>query len=66
MPVKNYDPLFGGKGGAGKALSAMKKEYGDKKGTSVFYATINKRKKGKKTGLKDHIKTMRQKGHFKS
>lgn len=22
-------------------LSAMKKEYGDKKGTSVFYASIN-------------------------
>lgn len=27
-----------------KMMSAMKKEYGAKKGTSVFYATIRKRK----------------------
>ena len=27
-----------------KILAAEKKEYGDKKGESVFYASINKRK----------------------
>jgi hypothetical protein len=27
-----------------KVLSAMRKEYGSKKGTSVFYASINKGK----------------------
>ena len=27
-----------------KILAAMKKEYGDKKGESVFYASINKGK----------------------
>lgn len=29
-----------------KVLSTMKKEYGAKKGKSVFYASINKNKKG--------------------
>jgi len=27
-------------------LASMKKQYGDKKGKSVFYASINKKKKG--------------------
>jgi len=45
MPIASYDRLFGGKGGASKALRAMVKEYGSKKGTSVFYALVNKRKK---------------------
>ena len=27
-----------------KVLSAMRKEYGSKKGTSVFYASVNKGK----------------------
>lgn len=35
------------KGGAAKALRAMRKRYGKKKGTSVFWATANKRGKGK-------------------
>lgn len=29
-----------------KVLSSMKKEYGEKKGKEVFYASINKGKKG--------------------
>lgn len=29
-----------------KVLSSMKKEYGGKKGKQVFYASINKGKKG--------------------
>jgi hypothetical protein len=32
--------------GGKKVLSSMKKKYGTKKGKSVFYATINKKKKG--------------------
>ena len=49
MPVSKYNSAFGGKkGSAEKALESMKKEYGEKKGTAVFYATKNKRsKKGK-------------------
>jgi hypothetical protein len=33
--------------GAKKAKSAMIKQYGKKRGTSIFYATANKRGKGK-------------------
>jgi hypothetical protein len=45
LPLSNYDPEYGGKkGAAGKAHSAMVKEYGEKKGEQVFYATKNKRK----------------------
>ena len=33
--------------GSRKALTAMKKKYGSKKGTSVFYAKANKYGKGK-------------------
>ena len=29
-----------------KVMKSMKKEYGKKKGKSVFYASINKEKKG--------------------
>lgn len=43
MPVSRYDPKFGGKGSAAKALKAMVKQYGAKKGRQVFYATVNKR-----------------------
>jgi hypothetical protein len=35
------------RGGAGKALRAMRKRYGKKKGDRVFWATANKRGKGK-------------------
>jgi hypothetical protein len=45
MPLYKYDKQFGGKpGSAAKAKAAMTQEYGEKKGTSVFYATKNKRK----------------------
>lgn len=41
------------KGGARKALSAMKKRYGSKRGTSIFYAKANKYgKKGKSPDAK--------------
>jgi len=48
MPVEKYNRYFGGKGGARKALRAMKEEYGEEKGESVFYATKNKRAKSKR------------------
>lgn len=43
MPLKNYSK------GARKALSAMQKTYGKKKGTSIFYAKANKFNGGAKT-----------------
>ncbi len=46
MPLAKYNSYFGGKpGSATEAHSAMQKEYGEKKGESVFYALKNKRKK---------------------
>jgi hypothetical protein len=45
MPLSKYNAEFGGKAGsAAEAHSAMIKEYGAKKGESVFYATKNKKK----------------------
>jgi hypothetical protein len=45
MPLSIYNEQFGGKpGSAAKAHSAMVKQYGEKKGEQVFYATKNKRK----------------------
>jgi hypothetical protein len=45
MPLSRYNSAFGGsKGSAEKAHAAMVKEYGAKKGESVFYATVNKKK----------------------
>ncbi|MGC2429275.1 MAG: hypothetical protein WA421_19745 [Nitrososphaeraceae archaeon] len=41
MPLSKY---FGGSGD--KVMSSMQKEYGTDKGKQVFYATMNKRKKG--------------------
>jgi len=44
MPISKYNAAFGGKrGAAAKAMAAMREQYGDKKGTQVFYATKNKR-----------------------
>ncbi len=46
MPISNYNSAFGGKpGSAQSALDSMKDQYGETKGTKVFYATKNKRKK---------------------
>lgn len=39
-----------------KVLSAMKKQYGAKKGKQVFYASINKKKKGSSTWHKKRKK----------
>jgi hypothetical protein len=51
MPVKDYNPLFGGN--AQKALDSMVSQYGEEKGRQVFYATVRDRQSGKsKTGLK--------------
>jgi hypothetical protein len=53
MPLSKYNKEFGGKkGSAAKAKAAMQKTYGSKKGTSVFYATMNKHKGGIATGHK--------------
>lgn len=49
MPLSKYNAAFGGKAGsAAEAHAAMVKEYGAKKGESVFYATKNTRMKGSK------------------
>ena len=39
MPLADY---YKGKGE--KVMSSMKKQYGDKKGKSIFYATAHKKK----------------------
>jgi predicted RNA-binding protein YlqC (UPF0109 family) len=44
MPISRYDPKFGKKGSAAKALQAMIRKYGREKGKRVFYATANKRR----------------------
>lgn len=45
-PLSEYDKYFGGKpGAAAKAKASMIEEYGEEKGESVFYATINKKRK---------------------
>lgn len=47
MPIAKYNAAFGGQpGSAVKAKNAMEKEYGSKKGESVFYATKNKKMRG--------------------
>lgn len=47
MPLSRYNKAFGGgKGSAEKAHAAMVKEYGAKKGESIFYATVNKKRPG--------------------
>lgn len=56
MPLSSY---FGG--GGEKVMKNMKKEYGEDKGKSVFYATANsqknkKKKKGISTGPSDKLK----------
>jgi hypothetical protein len=43
MPIAAYDRYFGGN--AAKAMRELVKRYGPQKGRSVFYATVNKRKK---------------------
>lgn len=51
MPLSKYNRHFGGKReSASKALANMKREYGDAKGTSVFYATVQKRRKARERG----------------
>lgn len=46
MPISAYDRYFGGD--AAKALRELIKRYGAKKGTSVFYALVNKRRRGRR------------------
>jgi hypothetical protein len=43
MPLSKYDRYFGGKPGAAQeAHDSMVKQYGAKKGESIFYATKNR------------------------
>lgn len=46
MPVSRYDEILGGKGSAEKTLAAMIAKYGPEKGKAVFYATVNKKRRG--------------------
>lgn len=55
MPLSKYDKQFGGKGGASKAMAAMKETYGAAKGEQVFYATKNKKANKRKTKKKFKI-----------
>lgn len=57
MPLSKY---FSGHGE--KVMSNMKKEYGEKKGKEVFYATSNKRKKGLKLGPSEKVMKKHAKG----
>ena len=43
MPISQYNEFFGGD--AEKAYNSMIKQYGEKKGKEVFYASVAKRKK---------------------
>lgn len=47
MPLSDY---YGGKGE--KVMKSMEKQYGAKKGKSIFYATANKKKKNSRRGKK--------------
>ncbi len=51
MPVSKH---FGGHGE--KVMANMKKQYGEKKGKQVFYATENKRKGGVNTGPSKEVR----------
>jgi hypothetical protein len=44
MPIARYDRHFGGN--AAGALRAMIKRYGAQRGRQIFYATVNKKKRG--------------------
>lgn len=51
MPIDSYY-----RGSGKKVMKNMKKEYGDKKGKQVFYATANKKKEGMDTGPSKKMK----------
>lgn len=49
MPLNKYDRYFGGSSGsAHRAAKALRQEYGQEKGKAVFYAIVNKRKRGER------------------
>lgn len=51
MPIAAYDSRFGNKkGAASETLAALRKRYGFKRGTSIFYALANKRLKAQRAG----------------
>lgn len=53
MPISKYNDLFGGgRGAAQKALDSMKRTYGTKDGTHVFYAKVAKAKRKTKPGAR--------------
>lgn len=53
MPISNYDSLFGGKGSAQKLMNALIKQYGEKRGESIFYAKVAIKRKGSDGGDKE-------------
>lgn len=52
MPLSEY---YGGSGE--KVIGNMKKEYGEKKGKQVFYATANKRHEKSESKKKEKLET---------
>lgn len=64
MPLSRYSRYFGGqKDAPARVLANMKREYGDRKGTEIFYRTVNKRRAARERGrgltktLRDRRKT---------
>ena len=51
MPISKYFS-----GGGEKVMKNLKSEYGDEKGTSVFYALANKRKKNRGMSSKRKVR----------
>ena len=50
MPLRRYDKQLGKKkGSAQRTLDQMKARYGEKGRRSVFYATVNKRRGGRRS-----------------
>ena len=60
MPIAAYF-----KGNGSKVMANMTKEYGPKKGKSVFYATANKKGETAKD-MSSHINGMKKAGKLKS
>jgi hypothetical protein len=62
MPIDKYF-----KGDGDKVMSSMQKQYGEKKGKSVFYATANKKgmTPSGPPGIKKEKPTTRKRGNIK-
>lgn len=63
MPLSQYARYFGGqKDAPARVLARLRKEYGQEKGTRVFYALIAKRRSARErgTGLSRRVRDRRR------